>query len=145
MVNVETEREFVMNPLSVFARMVRSDNVYPLPVVKACFFVRILYAWFQNRRLYNPCWLNYVPIHLSVKLLSAKKCARSVFRKNFVRHCFFQSIKFFLLRYSSCLKSGFASNCFYRKRNYNLRLHSWYGGEQMVHNCRYNQFALLMM
>ena len=110
-----------MNPLSVFARMVRSDNVYPLPVVKACFFVRILYAWFQNRRLYNPCWLNYVPIHLSVKLLSAKKCARSVFRKNFVRHCFFQSNKFFLLRYSSCLKSGFASNCFYRKRNYNLR------------------------
>lgn len=133
-----------MNPLSVFARMVRSDNVYPLPVVKACFFVRILYAWFQNRRLYNPCWLNYVPIHLSVKLLSAKKCARSVFRKNFVRHCFFQSNKFFLLRYSSCLKSGFASNCFYRKETIICAcIHGMAG--TMVHNCRYNQFALLMM
>ena len=39
------------NPLFIFARMVRSDNVYPPPVVKVCFFVRILYAWFQNRRV----------------------------------------------------------------------------------------------
>ena len=31
-------------PFIYFARMVRSDNVYPYPVVKVCFFVRILYA-----------------------------------------------------------------------------------------------------
>lgn len=37
LVNVETEREFCEEPPFIFARMVRSDNVYPPPVVKVCF------------------------------------------------------------------------------------------------------------